>query len=255
MPEDFFRRALLPASLVQASVPFAHILFDPARPIGAEAGQGLARAPEQPPGIFFSIWALIFTAMIGFAIHAALRDDHLARRMAVPLTLAALLGTAWMLIEQFLPASPAGFIVLVALAVSAGWAAGRFEAMRGLGGSPAKFLADLASGLLAGWMSVAVAISLPDLIRGPAGLGASDAVWPMLSVVLVTALVAAWLARRLVSASPWFAIAVIWGLVGLAVNNWWATRLHLLSLACLAAAAYVGWDWFRAAPRRRARKS
>mgnify|MGYP006276049487 CR=1 FL=1 len=248
MAGQFPDRALLPAALVQAAAPLVHRLHAGAQPIGGPSVDPLMRAPEQPPGIFFAIWGPIFAAMIGFGLFAFVKRDHVAIRMAPPLTLAAALGTIWMLLEQFAPASPLGFPVLAGLAAAAWWAAARFEAMRGLGGSPAKFMADLASGLLAGWMSVAVAISLPDLIRGPAGLAPTDAVWPMLALVLGFAGVAAWAARRAVTSSPWFTLALAWGLVGLAINNWTLTQLHLPALAAGLAAVLVLRYGFMGAP-------
>ncbi len=253
LPERLRTRALLPVAVIQALAPFFHNLHASADAIGDAGLEPILRAPEQPPGPFFAIWGLIFAAMIGFAIHAFTRHDHLSRRVAPPLAVTAILGTAWMILEQLAGASVFGFPLLLALAASAWWSAARFEQMRGLGGSAGKFLADLASGLFAGWMSVAVAISLPGLIRQIAGLAPTDAVWPLISLVLLTAILAAWAARRWITSSPWFVAALVWGLCGLVINNWTLTQLHLPALAAALAAMIITGYWLTRAAQHQGR--
>ncbi len=235
------RRLLLPLCLLQMIMPLAHRVFNGAVAIGDADANTVMRPPEQPPGAFFAIWGVIFIAMLVCGVSALARDTTLSRQIAPPLALSAGLGSIWMGLEQVAPDTLFGFVVLCALTASAGWGALRFDRMRGLGGSPAKFWADLATGLLAGWMSVALAISLPDLARSVLGLGPTDAVWGMLALTLAAAGAGTWLASRFITRSGWFFVAMAWGLAGLVINNWSLTQLHVPALAVFAFGCALFW--------------
>ena len=197
-------------------------------PIG-NATRGLG-APEQPLPAFFSIWTLIFGAYIAFACTAWRQREPWMLRLAAPLALAGLANIAWMLSAQLIVSQTADFLLLFPVAVFSWTAALRFDQMRGMGGSPGKLIADAASGLLSGWILVAIGISVPLMIRNVTSYGATDFPWQMLWTTLGTVAFGAWVFARYVSRSLWFFAALAWGVAGIVANNWMATGMGWLAI-------------------------
>ena len=197
-------------------------------PIG-EATRGID-APEQPLPVFFSIWSVIFLAYILFAIAVWRAREPWMIRIGTPLAIAGALNVVWMLGAQLIVSQLLDFLLLFPIAAAAWIAAYRLDTLRELGWSPLKALADAASGLLAGWISVAIAISIPLTIRNNTFLGPTDLPWNMLWITLITGGMAAWIFARYVSRSWWYFIALGWGLLGIVLNNWTHTGMHWLGI-------------------------
>ncbi|KCZ90697.1 hypothetical protein [Hyphomonas johnsonii] len=189
-----------------------------------------AGAPEQPLPIFFAIWGVIFLAYFLFALATLLRHEPWMDRIAAPLALAGFFSVVWMLSAQIIASQPLDFVLLFPIAITAWTAAYRFDRVRGMGGSPAKFIADAATGLLSGWIMVAIAISIPLTIRSFSTLGPTDLPWPMLWTTIGAAALGTWAFSRFISRSPWFFIALGWGLVGIILNNWTITGMNWLAI-------------------------
>jgi hypothetical protein len=223
------QRALLPIALVQLAVPVL-----PQLGVGAEIGDSpqevMLRAPETPPGPFFAIWGVIFLAYLGTAIWAQRSSEYVVRSVTPPLALAGLASITWMLMRQARLSDFAVHGVLLALFVAAYIAAERFDRTRGMGGSPGRWVMDVTTGLLAGWMTLAVSLSTTNLVRTTLGLGNTDAEWWMLGLALLIALGAALFAFARVTASPYFVIALAWGLAGVVLNLWVNVQLHVPAL-------------------------
>lgn len=188
-------------------------------------------APEQPLPAFFSIWGVVFLAYIFFAIAAWRGREAWMIRVGGPLALAGALNVVWMLSAQLIAVQLLDFLLLFPIAAASWTAAWRLDTLRELGWSPLKALADVATGLLAGWISVAIAISIPLAIRNNTWLGPTDIPWNMLWITLIAGTLAAWLFARYVSRSWWFFIALGWGLIGIIANNWTRTGMHWLAIA------------------------
>ena len=69
--------------------------------IGAQAVEG-GRPPELPPGLFFSIWSVIFLLYTVFAVLAVTTPHYLERHLSIPLLAAGTGNVVWMLAAQFL---------------------------------------------------------------------------------------------------------------------------------------------------------
>lgn len=188
-------------------------------------------APEQPLPVFFAIWSLIFLAYFVFSLFAVFRREPWMDRITPALIIAGMLNVIWMLSAQLIVSPPLDFALLFPIAVAAWFAAYRFDRIRGMGGSPAKLVADMATGLLSGWITVAIAISIPLTIRHFTTLGATDYPWQMLWATLVPAALAAWAFACFVSRSPWFFVSLAWGLVGILLNNLTVTGMTWLAIA------------------------
>ncbi|MEZ5999214.1 hypothetical protein [Hyphomonas sp.] len=197
-------------------------------PIG-EATRGMA-APEQPLPAFFSIWSLIFGAYIAFAYTSWRHREPWMLRVGAPLAFAGAANIVWMLSAQLIESQPLDFLLLFPIAALSWTAAARFDRMRGMGGSVGKFIADAATGLLSGWILVAISISVPLLIRNLTSYGPTDFLWQMLWIFLATAALGSWTYARYISRSLWFFVAVAWGLIGVIANNWTATGMGWLAI-------------------------
>ncbi|MEM8615584.1 MAG: hypothetical protein AAGF20_01480 [Pseudomonadota bacterium] len=197
--------------------------------IGARAvGEGIP--PELPLGPFFSIWGLIFLAYLGFALFALLRPTPMVKALSMPLLLAGLGNCVWMLSAQTLGLTLLDFVLLLPILAGSWWAAYRLDvAFDGIG--EPLWLMGLLVGLLAGWLSVAVSISVPEIVRAGLGRGATDQVWHSLWLALVPAALLAWTFASAISRNRWFFVALVWGLLGVALNNWLRMDQHFLAIA------------------------
>jgi hypothetical protein len=229
---QFAKYALLPIAALQFLIPALPSTLG----IGENVGEA-ARAdtvgfpPEQPIGAMFSIWGVIFALYLVFAVYAARKNDDLVQRLAGPLALAGAANVAWMLAAQSLQNSDLNFALLWPVAAGAWWSARRFDAMRDRVSGVVSKIADAVTGLLSGWITVAIAISVPLLIRRLTELGASDLPWQMLWITLGVAALGAFAFSNRISRSLWFFAAAGWGLLGIVLNNWIVTEMHWLAIA------------------------
>jgi len=122
------------------------------------------------------------------------------------------------------------FLLLFPIAILSWTAAARFDRMRGMGGSVGKLIADAATGLLSGWILVAISISIPLVIRTYTNLGPTDFPWQMIWIVLGFAALGSWVFARYVSRSLWFFAALAWGLLGIIANNWTDTGMGWIAI-------------------------
>ncbi len=193
---------------------------------GATAGLDM---PEQPLPAFFSIWSVIFAAYTACGVAALIRPPAWLVPFGVPLLIAGLFNIAWMLSAQLIASQPLD-LALLAPIIAASWTAAHIAARLNAGGERGLTyrFAEAASGLLAGWITVATAISIPLTVRSLTILGPSDHPWPMVWTTLITAGLFAWLYTRFISPALWYFIAAGWGLLGIAFHNWLETGMHLV---------------------------
>lgn len=216
------RFLLLPVALLQLLTAYVPTALGWGEPIGTRAtADGIP--PELPPGLFFAIWGPIFLAYVVIAIYALAKDTELVRRLAFPLVISGLLTAIWMVSSQVIGNPLMDFVLLIPVFCATWLAAYRFDTMRGLGGSVIKWTADILTGLLAGWLTVATAISVPRAGRYLLGQGPTDSEWISLWSVIATISVATYVFKRRISRSAWYYWAAAWGLLGIIVNNWTRT--------------------------------
>ncbi|MEL7482430.1 MAG: hypothetical protein AAGJ29_12820 [Pseudomonadota bacterium] len=191
-------------------------------PIGDRATAG-GIPPELPPGPFFAIWAVIFTAYLAFAIYALREDTDLSRTLTAPVTATGALNTLWMLSSQLIGNPLLDLLLIIPILVTSWWGAYRFDRMRDQAKGAPSMLADALTGLLAGWLTAATAISVPRAGRYLLNQGPTDSEWIALWSVLAVVSAGAYVFKRRISRSWWFYGAVGWGLIGVIVNNWTRT--------------------------------
>lgn len=242
------KSALLPPLLLIAAIlqwaapllPLAGI----GETVGSQAREG-GIPPELPLGIFFSIWSVIFTLYLVFAALAVFNRSYLEEHVGPPLLAAGTGNVVWMLSAQMIGNEWLNFALLLPIVAFSWIAAHRLHLMGGWDGTRRRLVALALAGLLAGWSSVAVSISVPRLVRMMAGLEASDHVWLSLWCALLPAGFFAWAFAARISRNLWFFAALGWGLTGIVLNNWTRTGLHGLAIVAAVFGLYVLWRRLR----------
>ncbi len=195
--------------------------------------------PELPLGVFFSIWGVIFLGLFALALRSLLSSDEGLDRLVLPLALASFGNIIWMLSAQGLGLVWLDFLLLLPILVCTWWAAYRQDRLARYDGTLWRILIGMTTGLFAGWLTVAVSISVPDLGRWILSRGPSDAVWDSLWMTLVPAVVLATIFANRTSRNFWYFIALGWGLLGIVVNNWARTGTQWLAIITAVIALYV----------------
>lgn len=195
--------------------------------------------PELPLGVFFSIWGVIFLGLFAIALLNLVSPDAATEQLSLPLMLATAGNVVWMLSAQALGLVWLDFLLLLPIAYFTWWAAYWQDRFARFDGTAKRILLGLTVGLFAGWLTVAVSISVPDLGRWLLGRGPSDAVWQSLWMTLGPAIILAILFTNRVSRNLWYFAALGWGLFGIIMNNWIRLGTHALAIATAVIAAYV----------------
>jgi hypothetical protein len=231
------RLFLLLAALGQFAAPLLP-LAGIGETIGARAvAEGIP--PELPTGIFFSIWSLIFIGYLLTGILHLNSPDNATQQVAGPLALAGFGNVLWMVSAQSIGSVWLDFLLLLPIGFFAWEAAYRLDRTQTYDGSGRSILYGLTTGLLAGWLTVAVSISVPDVGRLLLGREPTDAVWQSLWMALIPATVLAIVFANYVSRSGWYFVALGWGILGIVVNNWTRLGTHALAIAAAIVGAYI----------------
>lgn len=185
--------------------------------------------PLTPAGYAFSIWGVIFIALILNAFYGLLKRDTNAGWDATrwPLFVTQAIGAAWIGIAQVSPviATITIWIMLV----------GSLMALRaGLRTSETWWM-HVPLALLAGWLTAASWVALTTTVVGFTALTPMVGSWIGLSGALVTAI-----AVLRVMPQPAYAIAAIWALVGTIVANLGGSTAFVAATG--AGAALLAWE-------------
>lgn len=171
---------------------------------------------------------MIFAAYGAFGIAGLIAPQRWPRPLALPLILAGAGNIVWMLSAQLIVLQPLDFVLLFPILIAAWWAAREAEKLRAPGAGLTFHIGDAASGLLAGWLSVALSISVPLTVRSLTPIAPTDFPWPMFWSALLPAGLLAWLFAARISRSLWYFAAAGWGILGIAFHNWLETGMHLI---------------------------
>jgi hypothetical protein len=199
-------------------------------PLGAAlAGRSVGEVSDAtrslitPAGYAFSIWGPIFASALAWAVYQALpaqRDRAVHRRTGWPLAAAFAGNALWELVFPLVgdrvPVLPAVLLLAIVAAAATAWA--RVQAMP-LTGLP-RLLPAAVAGLLLGWVALASAVQVASagVALGAPAQGAAAQVWAVVALAAVAVLGTALVGVARVAAGP-FALAVVWGLVAVAVDG------------------------------------
>ncbi|MBJ2149823.1 hypothetical protein [Paracoccus sp. IB05] len=160
--------------------------------------------PAQPAGWAFSIWGLIYLALIVAAVIGVLRGGPDWTQAAGPLGISLSVGVFWIAAANHVPLLATAMIMVMA----------GFAILAWLRSGPAIWQ-HLPLGLYAGWLTAATGVAFSAALTGYGLLPARTAAVLMLLAVLAVAVVI--LTRP---QSDWtFAPALIWALIGVIAAN------------------------------------
>lgn len=192
--------------------------------------------PLVPAGYAFGIWGLIYAGSLAYAVYQALpsrREDALLRRIG-PFTAAAFAGTSlWLFTAQrgWLWPTVAVFFGILAALLGAFVQFIRLDAPRT---GAERFLVVLPVSVYTGWATVATVANTSTALQGSGfgGFGLPAAEWAV-AMLLVAGAIAAFV--TLVSrGNIWYALTIVWALLGIVVAN--VTRESNPPVAAAAAA-------------------
>lgn len=190
--------------------------------IGARARES-GIPPELPPGIFFSIWSVIFLLYFACAVMSFRTPTGSAiERATWPLIVAGLGNISWMLSSQLIGNRFLDLVLILVLLAISFWALRRGQS------GDRSMLVDAETGLLAGWLTAASAISFAPVGRLILDHGVSDAVWGYSALTAAAAFAGFVVCWTLIARNAFYLLALGWGLAGLALNNLERTGLELI---------------------------
>jgi len=185
--------------------------------------------PVQPAGYAFSIWGLIYLALLAGAIFGVFKRAGEAGwdAMRWPLIASLAVGAAWIPIaNQSVFGATVLIWVMLATAVVALVRAGK--------GDRIWLRSPIA--LYAGWLTAASSVSIGLVLAGYGWLGGTTAA--VLSILLALAIAVS--VQVLRSDTPEYSAAVIWALVGVIVSNTDPLNWPVLALSAIGIAALGG---------------
>lgn len=192
-------------------------------------------APVQPAGYAFSIWGLIYLALILGAVYGLLKraEDAGWDKVRWPLIVSLTLGAAWIPVAQ---TSPFWATILIWIML--------VTAILALLSAPRRDHLWLRTpiALYAGWLTAASAVSLGLMLAGHGITGQTAAAVMCLAFGLVIAATV----QSIRPDTPAYAGAVIWALFGVIVANLdplniMVAGLGAAGIVALAVIAWKGW--------------
>jgi len=181
---------------------------------GNTTGELSARYPNLfvPAGVTFSIWGVIYLALLAWGVAQFLPSHReVARRIAPLFALSSGLNAGWLFAwhfqHLFLSVAMMGSLLGVLLRINLLLRGGE------------RVLPRAAFGIYLGWICVATIANVTALLVGWewSGAGLPDPVWAGL-LVLVGGGVGGFATTRL--RNPWLGWAVVWALGGIVLNRW-----------------------------------
>ncbi len=197
-----------------------------------------------PAGYVFSIWGLIYVALIGYAIYQALpahRTDARLRSIGYLFVLTNIANTTWIFLwhYEYFAASLAVMIVLLLALIAI------YQRLNRDGWQPSmaeKWLVKIPFSIYIGWITVATianATSVLDYV-GWNGFGIAPEIWAVIMLAVATVV---GLLFSLQKKDVAYVLVLIWATIGIAVAQWdtplvaWSA---LISAAILALSLLSG---------------
>lgn len=199
-----------------------------------------------PAGWAFAIWGPIFLLCAVYAVYQALpsrRYDPLLRRIGWPLGLAFVGNGVWTLVQPLRQPvlSEAVILVVLVLAVVAFVRFVRSAEVEGL----QHWVVGLPLGLLTGWLTAASVVGFNDMLVREGVIGGGMTAALVGAGLLLFGALVAYVVLLAGASGPWqssvtYALGVVWGLFGIAANQYDTSVITtLVSVVCLVALVVV----------------
>ena len=173
-----------------------------------------------PAGYVFSIWGLIYLALVAFAVYQALpaqRDNPRLRRIGTLFALSCLANVAWLFLWHY-EVFPLTLVAMVALLLSLIAIYLRLEIGRAHVSAAEKWLAHVPFSIYLGWVTVATIANVTSVLdyANWGGWGIRPEAWTVIMLVAGTAIAAAvGFTRRDVA----YMLVIVWAFAGIAVKH------------------------------------
>jgi len=173
-----------------------------------------------PPGYVFSIWGLIYVALVAFTVYQALpsqRENPSLRRMGYLYALTGVANIAWLLLwhyEQFvwtMVAMAVLLVTLIAIYLRLGIGRQRVSAAE-------SWLVRVPFSLYLGWITVATIANASQLLEylGWNGWGIAPEWWAVIMLAVATLIT---LAVSFTRGDIAYVLVIVWAFVGLALKH------------------------------------
>jgi len=204
-----------------------------------------------PAGYVFSIWGLIYLALIAFAIYQALpaqRDNPLLKRIGYLYALSCLANGAWIFLwhyERFAWT----LVVMVVLLLSLIAIYLRVGIGRRRVSNADKWFVQIPFSIYLGWITVATVANVTALLSALQwdGWGLDPRAWAAIVIVVAAAIASAvGITRGVIG----YGLVIIWALIGIAKKH---SDTPPVAITAGAMASFVAWTLLIGVQRTRAR--
>lgn len=190
-----------------------------------ELQSGVEFSPLVPPGAMFSIWAVIITASILWAIlqvRPSVRQSALRGRLVAPLTLVYIGFSLWLAAAALGQQAPLTLVVFVLIVGAHVVAWRRITAARDeiAQWKPVdRVVLYLSQGLYAGWTSMAFFVNIATVMQAAGAPidGAWGTTWQLLVIAAAAGVAVVFVV--VTGGSVWYAIASCYALVGAGISS------------------------------------
>ncbi len=191
-----------------------------------------------PAGYVFSIWGIIYLALLGFTIYQALpskRTNPYLRKIGYLFAATNLLNAGWIVLWHF-NLYLLTMLVMIALLVTLILIYLRLDIGKVKVSAAEKLLVHVPFSIYLGWITVATIANATALLKylGWNGFGISGEIWTviLLGVGVVLAGILSWTRRDIA-----YALVLVWAFVGIAVK--WQGVYPLVTISAFIAAGIV----------------
>jgi benzodiazapine receptor len=173
-----------------------------------------------PAGYVFSIWGLIYLALIGFAVYQALpgqRENPRLRRVGYLFALSCLANVAWLFLWHY-EIFPLTLVAMVVLLLSLIGIYLRLGIGRTQVSSAERWFVRVPFSIYLGWITVATvanATSLLDYLRW-SGWGVSPEAWTVIMLVVGAGIAST---MGLSRGDAAYMLVIVWAFVGIAIKH------------------------------------
>jgi len=193
-----------------------------------------------PAGYVFSIWGLIYLALIGYSIYQVLpsqRENPRLRRTGWLYVLSCLANIAWLFLwhyeffELTVVAMAGLLLLLIAIYLALGTGRTRVSAAE-------TWLVRVPFSIYLGWITVATIANVTSLLDylNWSGWGISPDLWAVIMLIVATIIASAVSLSR---ADVAYALVIIWAFVGIAVKHSATTNVAVTAWVAAAVVALM----------------
>ena len=206
-------------------------------------GQGTGEISDRfavlfvPAGYVFSIWGLIYLALIAYTVYQVLpaqRDNHLLKKIAPAYWIGSAANTIWIFLWHY-EVFPLTVVFMVAILAALLFIYRQFSEAKSDLNRNQKLFIKLPFSIYLGWISVATIANVAQVLfyLNWGGWGISPAVWTVIMLVIAAIL---GLLMQLREHDWLYVLVLVWAFVGIAVKQ---AEMALIANTAWAAAGVL----------------